>query len=309
MISRRHIRLKVMQSLYAHFSLKDHDIDSSEKKMLKHLEEVVDLKFAIFSLLFEVFYYADKFFNNLKNKHFPTIEDLNPNTRFIDNDLVSLLQENEKLKKKAVGFSNIWLDNDHNVITKIFKKLYTSDLYSQYIKNSDNSIDVDQKFLINALNDYILNNSLVHHILEERSIYWIDDLPFVATIIMGYIRSEFQIFENSIFKDHSDKLFALQLFRGTIKSNQEYENIIIRFAKNWDLDRIAIMDQLLLKMSFCELITMNDLPVKVTMNEYIEISKYYSTSKSKLFVNGILDNAVKKLSKEGKIKKEGRGLF
>ena len=153
-----------------------------------------------------------------------------------------------------------------------------------------------------------MNDSLVRHILEEKSIYWIDDLPFVATIIIGYIKSQDKIHGGSIFKDNSDKNFALQLFRNTISNNHDYENIIIRFANNWDLDRIAIMDQLFLKMSFCEIMTMHNLPIKVTMNEYIEISKYYSTSKSKLFVNGILDNAVKELSKEGRIKKEGRGL-
>jgi len=159
------------------------------------------------------------------------------------------------------------------------------------------------------LNDYILNNELVHHILEERSIYWIDDLPFVSTIIFGEIKESLSLIPNGVFKDKSDKDFALSLFRNTIDNNTEYEKIIIRFAKNWDLDRIAKMDQLFLKMSFAEILLMPELPIKVSMNEYIEISKYYSTSKSKLFVNGLLDNFVKTYEREGKIIKVGRGLI
>ena len=306
MISRRHIRLKVMQSLYAYFSSNTNDIEVSERMMIKHIEEVMDLKNSILSLFSEILNYAENFFNDSKNKHFPSPEDLNPNTRFIDNRLVSFLKRNTSNVNSYN--SSLWLDNDHDVIAKIFKKLFKSDLYKYYIDNQDKNISVDKRFFTNALNDYILNDSLVRHILEERSIYWIDDLPFVATIIIGYIKSEEKVYSGSVFKDDSDKIFALNLFHNTIKDNQDYENIIIRFANNWDLERIAIMDQLFLKMSFCEIMTMQDLPIKVTMNEYIEISKYYSTSKSRLFVNGILDNAVKQLSKEGKIKKEGRGL-
>jgi len=111
-----------------------------------------------------------------------------------------------------------------------------------------------------------------------------------------------------VFKDESDKTFALQLFRNTINNNTKYEQIIVRFSKNWELERIAIMDQLFLKMAFAEILSMEDLPIKVSMNEYIEISKYYGSPKSKLFVNGLLDNVVKTFTQEGKIKKAGRGL-
>ena len=158
------------------------------------------------------------------------------------------------------------------------------------------------------MNDYVLNNELVHHIFEERSIYWIDDLPFIATIIFGDIKDDTSMNPEGVFNDISDKEFALHLFRNTINNNVEYEKIIVKFAKNWELERIAKMDQLFLKMAFAEILTMPNLPIKVSMNEYIEIAKYYSTSKSKLFVNGLLDNFVKTYTKEGKIKKVGRGL-
>ena len=130
-----------------------------------------------------------------------------------------------------------------------------------------------------------------------------------TTIIFGNIKDGKNLDQNLVFKDISDKNFALQLFNNTIKYNKEYENIIVEFARNWDLERIAIMDQLFLKMAFTEILTMPEIPIKVSMNEYIEIAKYYSTAKSKLFVNGILDNFVKSYTLEGKIKKVGRGLI
>ena len=276
--------------------------------MLKHIEEVVELNLVILSLLVELVKYADNFFEDGKKKHLPTEADLNPNRRFVENKVIALIREDQALMDKITKVSGIWLKNDHNVIRKLFKQLLQSDLYKNYIANDDNTIKVDQRFFVNALNDHILNNELVHHIFEERSIYWIDDLPFVATIIMGNIKSESKMNPKSIFKDVSDKKFALQLFRNTINNNKDYESIIVKYAKNWELNRIAIMDQLFLKMAFAEILTMEQLPVKVSMNEYIEISKYYSTAKSKLFVNGLLDNAVKNFQKEGKIKKVGRGL-
>lgn len=297
-----------MQSLYAYFSTKENNMPVAEKSMLKHIEEVVELNLVILSLLVELVKYADNFFEDGKKKHLPTEADLNPNRRFVENKVIALIREDQALMDKIAKVSGIWLKNDHDVIRKLFKQLLQSDLYKNYIANDNNTIKVDQRFFVNALNDHILNNELVHHIFEERSIYWIDDLPFVATIIMGNIKSTSKMNPKSIFKDVSDKKFALQLFRNTINNNKDYESIIVKYAKNWELNRIAIMDQLFLKMAFAEILTMEQLPVKVSMNEYIEISKYYSTAKSKLFVNGLLDNAVKNFQKEGKIKKVGRGL-
>ena len=308
MLSRRHIRVKVMQSLYAYFSTKENNMPAAEKSMLKHIEEVVELNLVILSLLVELVKYADNLFEDGKKKHLPTEADLNPSRRFVENKVIALIREDQALMDKITKVSGIWLKNDHNVIRKLFKQLLDSDLYKNYIANDNNTIEVDQRFFVNALNDHILNNELIHHIFEERSIYWIDDLPFVATIIMGNIKSESKMNPKSIFKDVSDKKFALQLFRNTINNSKDYESIIVKYAKNWELNRIAIMDQLFLKMAFAEILTMEQLPVKVSMNEYIEISKYYSTAKSKLFVNGLLDNAVKNFQKEGKIKKVGRGL-
>ncbi|MAW21576.1 MAG: hypothetical protein CMD16_04185 [Flavobacteriales bacterium] len=309
MLSRRHIRLKVMQSLYAYFSNKEDEVLKAERSMLKHFEEVVELKLVIIGLLVELVKYADNFYKEGKKKYLPTDLDLHPNRRFIDNPVVNQIFSNDKLMNRVNKFSAIWLQNDLDIIRKLFVDLHSSDLYQKYTVSTNESVELDKKFIIDALNDCILKNELVHHVLEERSIYWIDDLPFIATIIFGNIKDDISLDTSEVFKDISDKDFALELFRNIIINNDEYENIIVRFAINWDLDRIAIMDQLLLKMAFSEILSMSELPVKVSMNEYIEIAKYYSTSKSRLFINGLLDNFVKTYSKEGKIRKVGRGLI
>jgi len=308
MLSRRHIRLKVMQSLYSYFSTKEDNMPVAERAMLKHIKEVVELNLVIISLLIELVKYADNFYEEGKKKHLPSAEDLNPNRRFVDNKLIALIREDSALMDRVSKVSGIWLKNDYDIVRKLFAVLYKSELYAKYIASEEKGVDVDQRFIVNALNDIILNNELVHHILEERSIYWIDDLPFVATIIMGQIKTQKSMNPTSVFKDESDERFALKLFRNTINNNKDYEDIIVKFSKNWELERIAIMDQLFLKMAFAEIFSMEDLPVKVTMNEYIEISKYYGGAKSKLFVNGLLDNVVKTYTREGKIKKMGRGL-
>ena len=280
----------------------------AERSMLKHINEVVELNLVIISLLIELVKHAEIFFEEGKKKHLPSANDLNPNRRFVENEVIALIRDDIDLMQKVSRVSGIWLKNDHDVVRKLFSELFKSELYSKYISAEEKGTDVDQRFIVNALNEIILNNELIHHILEERSIYWTDDLPFVAAIVMGQIKVNKIINPGSAFKDDSDEKFALKLFRNTINNNKEYEDIIVKFSKNWELDRIAIMDQLFLKMAFAEIFSMEDLPVKVSMNEYIEISKYYGAAKSKLFVNGLLDNVVKTYTREGKIKKIGRGL-
>ena len=297
-----------MQSLYSYLSTKVNEMPVVERAMLKHFDEVVELKLVIISLWIQLVKHADNFYDEGKKKHLPTSLDLNPNTRFVDNDIITSVRNDLDVLDKVAKFSGIWIKNDHDIVHKLFKELYQSDLYQKYIANENKDVEVDKKFIINALNDYILKNELVHHIFEERSIYWVDDLPFIAAIIFGDIKEDKSMDTKGAFKDSSDKEFALKLFRNTINNNSDYEEIIVKFARNWELDRIAKMDQLFLKMAFAEILLMPDLPVKVSMNEYIEISKYYSTAKSKLFVNGLLDNFVKTYTRDGKIKKIGRGL-
>ena len=305
MLTRRHIRLKVMQSLYSYFSNPNeiNDISKFEKKMIDHFKDVRRLYVLLFSLLIEIIIYTDKFLDDSKNKFFPKESDLNPNKRFVINKFSKEILKNKLLLKETNKLSYILKSNDHDLINKLFKELFTSNIYKSYIENENNDIAVDKDFIVKVFNNHILNNELLHHIFEEESIYWQDDLPFVVTIFNSQIKKNNKISIPLVFKDVSDKSYAINLFRNSIKYNQKFEKIIKKFAKNWDLDRIAFIDKILLKMAFTEIFEMNDLPIKVSINEYIEISKYYSTKKSKMFVNGILDNVVKYYIDQGFLKK------
>ena len=298
-----------MQSLYAFYSKKDISISKSENEMLRQIQDISNLKLAVLSLFLFLFRHADSFFEDNKNKFLPKDEDLNPNKKFIDNFFYDFFLSNKTLMTKLEKFSVFWNDNDHDIIRKIFKDIVQSKLYSDYLNNDEKSYENDIKFFNNILNEIILNNEILHHILEEKSIYWIDDLPFVATIIMGDFKIKKIKLLKSVFKNSSDKDFAIDLYRGAIKYDKEYEKVIIDKAQNWDIERIAIMDQIMIKMAFCEILNMPELPVKVSLNEYIEISKYYSTNKSKMFINGLIDSAVKDFTVKKMIKKSGRGLM
>jgi len=294
-----------MQSLYSYFSNANeiHDISKSEKKMINHFKDVRRLYVVLFSLLIEIINYTDKFLDESKNKFFPKESDLNPNKRFVTNQFSKEILKNKLLLKETNKLIYILKSNDHDLINKLFKELFTSNIYKSYIENENKDISIDIDFIVKVFNNHILNNELLHHILEEESIYWQDDLPFVVTIFNSQIKKNDKISIPLVFKDASDKSFAIDLFRNSIKYNQKYEEIIKKFAKNWDLDRIAFIDKILLKMAFSEIFEMNDLPIKVSINEYIEISKYYSTKKSKMFVNGILDKVVKHYIDQGFLKK------
>ena len=298
-----------MQSLYTFKSKKDQSILNGEKDMLKHIEDISKLQIVVISFLLFLFRHAQNFFEENKSKFLPKDEDINPNLRFIDNSFYKFFLKNKTHISMYEKYSFFWNDNDHDIIRKIFMEIIKSDLYIKFLNDREVSDEKDIKFFNNILNDIILNNKILHHILEENSIYWIDDLPFVATIIMGNFKNQKVIIPKSVFKNQSDKKFAKDLFKLTIKNDRSYEKIIIEKAKNWDLDRIAIMDQIMIKMAFCEILNMSELPIKVSLNEYIEISKYYSTSKSKMFINGLIDSAIKDFNKQNKINKVGRGLM
>ncbi|OUV76022.1 MAG: transcription antitermination factor NusB [Flavobacteriales bacterium TMED123] len=313
MINRRHIRLKVMQSLYAYFTSKEKDLAKAHKQMLKQIDSITQLYFIVLSLLPALAHFSKVFLDEQKHKHFPTDSDINPNQKFANNELIALIQAEEKVSKQLEKVSGIWHNNDHDLIRKLFVEIWKSELYTQYIAQSETTFSQDQTFILSILNNFLFEDQLIHHILEEQSIYWLDDLPFVAQILFGKIKSANRKSSfaeiKDVFKNKDDKEFAKNLFTKTILNHHEFENVIIEKAKNWDLERIAIMDQILIKMALCELMYFDEIPVKVSLNEYIEVSKYYSTNKSKNFINGILDKVISEYKKSGKIKKVGRGLL
>ena len=312
MIGRRHIRLKVMQSLYSYFSNSSNEISISEKEMTKDIRSITDLHVIIISFIIEIHTYTTDFLDENKSKHIPSDEDLNPNTKFINNRIITALKEDELLNKKVSRISSIWRKNDLDIIRKVFVQMYKSQQYSDYLNNKKDDFNQDKKFIQIMLNEYILDNEIFHFILQERSIFWTDDLPFISMFLKSQINNMKENNKDSlisdVFKNNDDKKFAIDLFRKTINNADEFEQLIESKVKNWELERISKMDLLLIKMALTEVISFTEMPIKVSFNEYIEISKYYSTQNSKVFINGVLDKIVTQYKREGKVKKVGRGL-
>lgn len=312
MITRRHIRLKVMQSLYSYFSNPNNEMAIAEKGMLKDIRSVSELQIVIFSLILEIHKFAVDFMEDNKGKYIPKDEDLNPKMKFVHNRVILAMQEDELLMKKTTRLSGIWRKGELDIIRKIFVDMYRSEQYTSYLNDEKDSFKSDQKFIQLMLNEYILDNEVFMHVLQERSIFWTDDLPFVAMFLKSQINNlkenKSADFVVDVFKNSDDKKFAVDLFRKTIYSAEEFESLVGSKVKNWELERISKMDLLLIKMALTEVVSFEEMPIRVSFNEYIEISKYYSSQKAKVFINGILDKIVSQFQSEGKIKKIGRGL-
>ncbi|HJM15831.1 MAG TPA: transcription antitermination factor NusB [Flavobacteriales bacterium] len=312
MIGRRHIRLKVMQSLYSYFSIPSNEMSISENEMIKDIRSISELQVIIISFIIELHVYATNFLEENKTKYIPSEEDLNPNIKFLNNRIIIALKEDELLNKKVSRISSFWRKNDLDIIRKVFVEMYKSQQYSDYLNNEKDDLNQDKKFIQIMLNEYILDNEIFHFILQERSIFWTDDLPFISMFVKSQINNMTESNNNSlitdVFKNNDDKKFAVNLFRQTINNADEFEKLIESKVKNWELERISKMDLLLIKMALTEVISFTEIPIKVSFNEYIEISKYYSTQNSKVFINGVLDKIVSQFKREGKVKKVGRGL-
>ena len=312
MITRRHIRLKVMQSLYSYFSNPNNEMAIAEKGMIKDIRSVSELQLVIFSFILEIHKFAVDFMEDNKSKYIPTDEDLNPKMKFVNNRVIIAMQQDELLMKKTARLSAIWRKGELDIIRKVFVEMFKSEQYAAYLNEEKDSFKADQKFIQLMLNEYILDDEVFIHILQERSIFWTDDLPFVAMFLKSQINN---LKENKaanlvvdVFKNSDDKKFTIDLFRKTIYNSEEFEELVGEKVKNWELERISKMDLLLIKMALTEVVAFEEMPIRVSFNEYIEISKYYSSQKAKVFINGILDKIVSQFKREGKIKKIGRGL-
>ena len=302
-----------MQSLYSYFSNPLNEMISSEKEMLKDIKSISELQIIILSFLFELHKYATGFLEDNKSKFIPTDEDLNPNTKFINNRVFSILLKDQILLKKTSKASVIWRKGDLDIIRKVFVQIIKSNHYNDYLDNEKDCLTEDKKFIQLLLNEFILDNDIFHHILQENSIFWLDDLPFIALFLKSQINNLTEEKKSSIivdvFKNNDDKKFAVDLFRKTINNAPEFNTLIEDKVKNWEMERIANMDLILIKMALTEVVYFKEIPIKVSFNEYIEISKYYSTQNSKVFINGILDKIVSQFKREDKIQKIGRGLI
>lgn len=313
MISRRIIRIKVLQILYAYFTSPDKSINNTEKELFFSLQKTFDLYHYLLDLPAQVAKYAESRIELRKNKHFPTEEDINPNTRFIDNRMINQLKENEALIKYLTKSKISWV-NEPELVQKLYNELVEQDFYKEYMSASENSYAADRKLLEDFFTDVVLVCEDVESLLEEQSIYWNDDLDFVISMLLKTLKKFKETSSPGIalmpmFKDDEDEQFAKDLYRKAVLNHEDNYKIVQEHTVNWDVERIAFMDILILEMAISEFLYFPSIPTKVSLNEYIELSKYYSTEKSRNFINGILDKTLKDLKKEDKILKAGRGLI
>jgi len=313
MISRRIIRTKVLQILYAHVSSPEKTITQSESELHFSIRKTYDLYHLLLSILGEISDFANDRIESRKMKNLPTEDDLNPNLRFTNNRLITRLKEDISLNKYLTVNKLNWT-NYPDLIRSIYTSMIESDLYRNYITSPVDDFQNDRRFAEDFFSDILLNSDIMLNELEEQSIYWNDDLDFTISMVIKTIK-KFKSADDkneylmSLYKDTEDQEFTTKLFRKAILNNLENRKIIENYTKNWDVDRVAIMDILIMQLALTELIEFPSIPVKVTLNEYIELAKYYSTNRSSTFINGVLDRITKDFREEGKIVKAGRGLL
>ena len=312
MINRRHIRVKVMQSVYA--MLQSHNDDViREQKFVKHsILKMYDLYVLNLQLLVEVQKLAAKKMALSKKKILATKEDLKPNTKFINNKLINSISDSVSVE----GYLEInRLDNwklDDEYVKIILDKLQKSDLYNKYINSEESSFKTDKSFVIDFFKEIIAPDEKLAEYYEDKMISWVDDIPFVNTWIVKSLskqKAQNNFVLGSLYKDQDDEDFVKDLFQKTVLKNKEYEKDITDKTPNWETDRIAGIDMILIKMAITEFINFPSIPTRVTINEYIEISKDYSTEKSSYFINGVLDKISKEFIQNKRIVKIGRGLL
>lgn len=314
MLNRRHLRIKVLQMLYAYFQSEENDFPKAEKELLRTIERMYDMYLYLLLSLPELTKAAANKQEDKKKKIRPTAEDLNPNLKFVNNELISFL-ENSKLlvllcNSRKVSWSGV---ENQELFRKMYQHTLENETYFEFMNNGQVGFEEDRQFALAIFKEDVANSPLLYHDFEEKSINWIDDLDLCCSMVLKSLKGikSNEVFNPMpLFKENDDeKEFVIELFRKTILMNNENELLIAELADNWEIDRIAKMDMLLLKMGLAELQTFSNIPTKVTLNEYIEISKFYSTPKSNLFINGILDKAIRRLTLEKKIVKLGRGLI
>jgi len=308
-----------MQALYAFFQSENDRVDLAEKQLIQSIEKLYELFIYQLSLLVEIVDFTKIRAEEAKLKFLPSPEELNPNTRFIDNRLIRQIAENIGFQRKREEYRINWSD-ETEMIRRFYLTIKESKEYSRLINESEDTYNSDKEFVVKIFRKYILTSEPLQSLCAEKSIYWVDDFDTAGVMVLKFFKtleedsdSEFSLPE--LFKDltkdgkSEDRDFLIRLFQRTIAHGKEYEQIISDNAKNWELERIAVMDIILIKMAFCELLEFKSIPIKVTLNEYIELAKMYSTPKSSIFINGLLDKLIGEFKLAGKIKKTGRGLM
>lgn len=312
MLNRRFLRIKIMQALYGYFRDENADLKITEKNLFTSIDKTYDLFLHLLSFLGNLHFSARIALEEARSKRLPTQEDLNPNEKFINNSVLIAISENKAINNEFAKRSVSW-QNDQDLVRKLFAELKQTPFYKEYMQHGETGFAEDRKLIKQILSDLLYEHELFNFWFEERNIHWSDDLHFAFVFLSKWLdglQSVADVHLPALYRDVTDdKKFVEDLFRKTVLHTEEFDRIIDRHTKNWELERIATLDILLMKMALAEILFISNVPVKVSMNEYIDLAKEYSTPQSGRFINGVLDKMVAELKAENKIQKTGRGLL
>ena len=313
MISRRLLRIKALQILFAFYRGESDSLAKAEKELLHSIKKGYDMYQYLFLLLLEIQEYAEKRIDLARQKLMPSHEDLHPNMRFVENPVFQIIRDNESIQEYLTYHKLSWV-NYPELIKKLYQKITASEYYRKYMELESADFTDHKKVLNTILSKELLDFDDFELSLEEQSIYWNDDLEFMIGMVVKTIKKFEEDQPTStpvlpMFKDAEDEGFAKLLMRKVVLKHSENTDIIDSYTKNWDVDRIAGMDILIMEMALTEITEFPSIPVKVSFNEYIEISKYYSTDQSSTFINGVLDKIISAYRTDNKVQKQGRGLI
>jgi N utilization substance protein B len=311
MIGRRLLRIKILQILYAHFNTPDAGLLKPENELAFSVKKAYDLYFYLLLLPVAMKRYAESRMDIARNKNLPTYEDLHPNTRFTDNRLTAQLEQDKGFNSYLQREKLTWTARPE-LIKSLFLALSETEAFQRYMSEESNDYEKDRELLLDFFVNDVEDHELFCEIMEDQSIFWNDDLSFALTYAVKTLKAmqpDRPVPIPEMYKTDEDREFAVDLLRAVIRNYQQYEPLIEDNLTNWDMERVALLDKLILMMAVNELVEFPSIPIKVTFDEYLELAKYYSTAKSSIFINGLLDKISTDLQTEGKIAKFGRGLL
>lgn len=313
MISRRLLRIKAMMALYAFNRREDENLEQAEKELMFSINKTYDLYHLLLLLILEIAHVAEEKIDQALQKNIPTEEDLNPKRKFVENQVLDQIRKNKSLNSYISSRKLSWSNYPH-IPRILYNKMLAWKKYENYLAGEDHGYSGDKKFIINLITDLFASSDDLEANFEEQSIYWNDDTEYVIVMIEKTLKKfKAGAGENAelmpLFKNREDEEFVRLLFRKAVLHSDDCKKLIDSNTTNWEVERIALMDIIVMQLAITEILEFPEIPVKVTLNEYIEIAKYYCTSKSSTFVNGILDNIVKEIREEGRFNKYGRGLL
>ena len=299
--------MKIVQIVYAYYQNGGKNLDTAEKELFFSLSKAYDMYNYLLLLMVEITKQAQRKQSAAKSKLLPTAEELYPNTKFVDNRFIAQLEVNKQLLEFSETQKKTW-ENESEFVKRLCETIMDSDIYKEYMASETSSYEEDRELWRKIYKRIIFNNEDLDQVLEDQSLYWNDDKEIVDTFVLKTIKR----FEEQNgakqdllpeFKDEEDQDFARRLFRRTILNADYYRHLISENTRNWDLDRVALMDIIIMQIALAEILSFPNIPVSVTLNEYVEIAKLYSTPKSGSFINGTLDGIVNLLKKDGKLTK------